>query len=140
MFTDMTTTTPHSRRVPPAEAALTGPENPGMRGRRPSPVEPHPVAEQLLLFASISALVYHHREKLTAGVPGCTCGRTYPEGSHAFFPLLHSRHVAEEVISHILAATTRQDGTPRHDGAGQDSVPATNSPGGNVPTAKEAHG
>lgn len=63
-----------------------------------------PVPENLRLLNTTMAVQLAHRDKLTAGVPGCTCGRKYPDDSHGRYPLLHARHVADEVIRHVLDA------------------------------------
>lgn len=68
----------------------------------PEPVAP---ADHLRLYASSADVVLAHRDKLTAGVPGCTCGKSYPEDSHGYAAILHARHVADEVVTHVLAAT-----------------------------------
>lgn len=65
---------------------------------------PQPVPDHLRLFAAGTDVVLAHRDKVTAGVPGCTCGKTYPENSHSYYPFLHARHVADEVVTWTLAA------------------------------------
>jgi hypothetical protein len=61
-------------------------------------------ADHLRLFASSSDVVLAHRDKITAGVPGCSCGKSYPEGSYSYSAALHAQHVADEVVSHVLDA------------------------------------
>lgn len=66
--------------------------------------EPQAPADRLRLYGSSADVVLAHREKITAGVPGCTCGKSYPEDSHGHYTILHARHVANEVVTHVLAA------------------------------------
>lgn len=65
---------------------------------------PEVPADHLRLHASTSGVVLAHREKISAGVPGCTCGRAYPADSSLHFVVRHAHHVADEVLSHVLAA------------------------------------
>lgn len=67
---------------------------------RPAPPRQAPAHEQLL--RSTTAVQLRHREKISAGVPGCTCGHEYPEDSHGRYLVLHARHVAGEAIRHVL--------------------------------------
>lgn len=69
-----------------------------------APPTVEPSADHLRLFASSADVALSHREKITAGVPGCTCGKTYPEDSHGYYPMLHAQHLADEVVTHVLAA------------------------------------
>lgn len=69
-----------------------------------APAAELPVPDHLRLFGAGADVVLAHREKMTAGVPGCTCGNTYPADSHGFYPVLHARHVADEVVTRVLAA------------------------------------
>jgi hypothetical protein len=66
--------------------------------------EPQAPADHLRLYGSSADIVLAHRDKLTAGVPGCTCGKSYPEDSHGYSAVLHAQHVADEVVTHALAA------------------------------------
>lgn len=61
-------------------------------------------ADHRRIFASSSDVLLGHREKITAGVPGCTCGEAYPEDSYPYFPVLHAQHVAEVIVFHVLDA------------------------------------
>lgn len=70
----------------------------------PSPLLQVPVADQLSLRATSSDVVLAHRDKITAGVPGCICGQTYPADSFSYYAILHAQHVADEVVSHAMAA------------------------------------
>jgi hypothetical protein len=63
-----------------------------------------PVPDHKCLFAAGADVVLAHRDKVTAGVPGCTCGKLYPENSHGYYAVLHARHVSEEVVTRVLAA------------------------------------
>ncbi|ACL42050.1 hypothetical protein Achl_4099 (plasmid) [Pseudarthrobacter chlorophenolicus A6] len=65
---------------------------------------PENSTDHLRLMASSSDVLLGHRDKITAGVPGCSCGTTYPEDSFSYFPILHAQHMAEEVVSHVLNA------------------------------------
>lgn len=65
---------------------------------------PPPVPDHLRLFDAGADIVLAHREKFTAGVPSCSCGKTYPEGSHSYYAVLHARHVADELVTRVLAA------------------------------------
>ncbi|MBG0738918.1 hypothetical protein IV500_05710 [Paeniglutamicibacter antarcticus] len=56
------------------------------------------------LLDSSSEVVLSHREKITAGVLGCTCGKSYPGCSYTYFAVHHARHVAEEVTLRVLSA------------------------------------
>lgn len=66
--------------------------------------EPQAPADHLRLYGSSADIVLAHRDKLTAGVPGCTCGKSYPEDSHGYYAILHAQHVADEVVTHVLTA------------------------------------
>lgn len=66
--------------------------------------EPRPVPDHQRLFTAGADVVLAHRDKVTAGVPGCTCGKSYPENSHGYYAVLHARHVSEEVVTRVLAA------------------------------------
>lgn len=80
------------------------------------PVEaPAPAPDHLQLLASSGDLAFGHRDKLTAGVPGCTCGKTYPEDSHSYYAVLHAQHVAEEMVPHVLAAAVAAMKADRED-------------------------
>lgn len=70
--------------------------------RAPESVESVP--GHLRLLHSTMAVQLSHREKISAGVPGCTCGRQYPEDSHSRHALLQAHHVSNEVIRHVLEA------------------------------------
>lgn len=63
-----------------------------------------PVPDHLRLFDAGADAVLAHREKIAAGVPSCSCGKTYPEDSHKYYPVLHARHVADEMVTRVLAA------------------------------------
>lgn len=67
----------------------------------PEPQEP---ADHLRLYGSSADVVLAHRDKITAGVPGCSCGKSYPEDSHGYSAVLHAQHLADEVVNHVLAA------------------------------------
>jgi hypothetical protein len=67
--------------------------------------EPQAPAEHLRLYSSSADIVLAHRDKITAGVPGCTCGKAYPDNSYGYYAVLHARHVADEVVTHTLAAS-----------------------------------
>lgn len=56
------------------------------------------------LLDSTSDVLIGHRDKITAGVPGCLCGKTYPEGSFSYFPILHAQHLADVAVRHVLEA------------------------------------
>ncbi|GAA4035121.1 hypothetical protein GCM10023063_19360 [Arthrobacter methylotrophus] len=76
-------------------ASLKAPTTP------PVPVAP---ADHLRLFGTTADVVLAHREKITAGVPGCTCGKSYPTDSHSYCAVLHAQHVAIEAVTHVLDA------------------------------------
>jgi hypothetical protein len=65
---------------------------------------PEVVPDHLRLYDAGADVVLAHREKFIAGVPGCSCGKKYPENSHGYYPVLHARHVADEVVTRVLAA------------------------------------
>ncbi|WP_026535758.1 hypothetical protein [Arthrobacter sp. H14] len=56
------------------------------------------------IFGSTADLLLGHRQKVTAGVPGCTCGESFPEATWAVAPALHAQHVSEAVTFHVLNA------------------------------------
>lgn len=76
---------------------------------------PAPAPDHQQLLASSTDLVFGHREKITAGVPGCTCGKPYPEDSHSYYPVLHAQHVAEEMVRHVLSAAVAAVKADRED-------------------------
>ena len=50
------------------------------------------------------ALLESHREKFTAGVPGCSCGEMFASDAHHDIVALHAAHVAGLVILLVLSA------------------------------------
>lgn len=87
---------------------------------QPAPV-PEMAMNHLRLMASSSDLLLGHRDKITAGVPGCICGVTYPEDSFSYFPILHAQHLAEQVVSHVLNAAVTAIRTDQEHYAGNPS-------------------
>lgn len=79
---------------------------------------PDPV---LLDFAT--RLILAHRVKLTAGVPGCTCGNPYPHMSRHHYEVLHARHVATVILG--LAAGNQADPSPENNQAADPAPTAT---------------
>ncbi|MET4144295.1 hypothetical protein [Arthrobacter sp. UYCo732] len=75
-----------------------------LRGAAAVQEPPATAAEPLPLRATSCDVVLGHQDKITAGVPGCICGLTYPEDSFAYWAVRHAQHVADEVVSHTLAA------------------------------------
>lgn len=71
------------------------------------------------LFATTAHLLHSHREKVAAGVPGCTCGHSFPADSHREHTRLHAAHVSESVVFHVLAAAVKavKAAVPGHEGA-----------------------
>jgi hypothetical protein len=57
-----------------------------------------------LLEATTRDLLEGHRERLSAGVPGCSCGEAFPADAHREHTRLHAAHVAGLVILHVLSA------------------------------------
>lgn len=80
-----------------------------------APPVPVSAADQLSLRATSCDVVLAHRDKITAGVPGCICGRTYPEDSFGHYAILHAQHVADEVVIHALAAAVAAIHADRED-------------------------
>lgn len=76
---------------------------------------PVPAPDHLQLLASSTDLAFGHRDKITAGVPGCTCGKTYPQDSHSYYTVLHAQHLAEEMVPHILGAAVAAVKADRED-------------------------
>lgn len=76
---------------------------------------PAPTPDHQQLLASSTDLVFGHRDKITAGVPGCTCGTSYPDDSYSYYPVLHAQHVAEEMVRHVLAAAVAAVKADRED-------------------------
>jgi hypothetical protein len=70
----------------------------------PPPLCSEPIPDHQRLFATGAEVVLAHRDKITAGVPGCTCGKSYPDDSHGYYALLHARHVSDQLITCVLAA------------------------------------
>lgn len=74
-----------------------------------------PIPDHLRLYDAGADVVLAHREKITAGVPSCSCGKKYPENSHGYYPVLHARHVADEVVTRVLAAAVTAVRADRED-------------------------
>lgn len=88
-----------------------------MSGRHSRPV---PAA----VLASTAALIFSHRVRITAGVPGCTCGIAYPAGSHSYYDMLHSRHLARIVAAHLLDLPDAPGPAPAESAAALEGVHA----------------
>lgn len=56
------------------------------------------------IFGSTADLLLGHRQKVTAGIPGCTCGASFSDVPLAIVPALHAQHVSEAVTCHVLDA------------------------------------
>lgn len=107
---------------------------------------PAPAPDQQQLLSSSTDLVFGHRDRITAGVPGCTCGTTYPEDSHSYYAVLHAQHVAEQMVRHVLAAAVAAVKADREDFAqdpsrwmseGHDSLAAIEAVGKLAPCTDE---
>lgn len=85
------------------------------------PETPAPAPDRLQLLASTTDIVLGHRDKITAGVPGCTCGKTYPEDSHGYFAVLHAQHVAAQTVAHALTTVVAAILADHEDFAGDPS-------------------
>lgn len=57
-----------------------------------------------LLEATTRDLLENHRERLNAGVPGCSCGEAFAADAHRQHARLHAAHVAGLVVLHVLSA------------------------------------
>lgn len=51
---------------------------------------------------SSSDVLLRHRDRIIAGVPGCNCGKSYPENSHSYSAVLHAQHVADVIVAHVI--------------------------------------
>lgn len=53
--------------------------------------------------AAIRALMLGHRERVVAGVPGCSCTVTYPGSTVRELSFYHADHLSRLVTRHILS-------------------------------------
>jgi hypothetical protein len=90
--------------------------------RAPGLVLPAGAAD--LLEATTRELLEGHRERLRAGVPGCSCGEAFPADAHREHARLHAAHVAGLVILHVLSAAAAAVRTGAETPATQAAVSA----------------
>lgn len=86
-------------------ARTTAPAAPVHPEERPDTRREHrPAPGYQQILDTSSDILLRHRDKIAAGVPCCTCGKSYPENSHRYFPVLHAQHVADVIVAHVLQA------------------------------------
>lgn len=93
-----------SRRPVPAQAPAPQLADPPATTRAEPAVAGRPSASRALLDATW-AVVLGHRQFIRAGVPGCSCGKTFT--SHATFVADHTQHLTQEVVTHVLTFLLR---------------------------------
>lgn len=60
--------------------------------------------ESRMIAASIRALMLGHRERVVAGVPGCSCKVVYPGSTVRELSFYHADHLSRLVAEHVLGA------------------------------------
>jgi hypothetical protein len=55
------------------------------------------------MAASIRALMLGHRERVVAGVPGCSCTVVYPGSTVRELSFYHADHLSRLVAAHVLS-------------------------------------
>jgi hypothetical protein len=64
------------------------------------------------IATSIRNLLLGHRERVVAGVPGCSCKVTYPGSTVRELSFYHADHLSRLVAAHLLEAMAAREPVP----------------------------